>query len=62
MLPSMTETRWLSLITLLLILLLVAPAAFSRTRRRGPWLVHAAVWLVVLAALVYAYETFGPFR
>ena len=56
----MDTINWLGLITLLLVALMVGPAAFRMNR--GPGLLQkVAVWLAVLVGLMFVYETFGPF-
>ncbi len=55
-----TDIKWLGLVSLLLVALLVAPAAI-RMNGGGQWLPKAAVWLAVLVGLVFFYQTFGPF-
>jgi hypothetical protein len=55
----MTETDWLRLVALLMVMVVVVPGALALNRRT--WLRNAAIWLAVLAALVFAYQTFGPF-
>lgn len=54
------DINWLGLVSLLLVALLVAPAAI-RMNRGGQWLPKAAVWLAMLVGLVFVYQTFGPF-
>jgi len=54
------DINWLGLVSLLLVAILVAPAAI-RMNRRGQWLPKAAVWLAVLVGLIFVYQTFGPF-
>lgn len=53
----MNETDWLRLVALLMVAVLVVPAALRHNRTT--WLSYAAVWLAVAAALVFAYQTFG---
>ena len=55
-----TDINWLGLVSLLLVAILVAPAAIRMNRGRR-WLPRAAVWLAVLVGLVFIYQTFGPF-
>jgi hypothetical protein len=55
-----TDINWLGLVSLLLVAILVAPAAI-RMNRGGQWLPKAVVWLAILAGLVFVYQTFGPF-
>jgi hypothetical protein len=55
-----TDINWLGLVSLLLVAILVAPAAILMNRGRQ-WLSKAAVWLAVLVGLVFIYQTFGPF-
>jgi hypothetical protein len=57
---AMESINWLGLISLLLVTILVAPAAI-RMNRGGQWLPRAAVWLAILVGLVFVYQTFGPF-
>jgi heme/copper-type cytochrome/quinol oxidase subunit 3 len=52
--------NWLGLVSLLLVAVLVAPAAIRMNRGRQ-WLPRAAVWLAVLVGLIFVYQTFGPF-
>ncbi|QQP88280.1 hypothetical protein IGS68_19820 [Skermanella sp. TT6] len=56
----METINWLGLISLLLVALLVGPAAF-RMNRGGQWLPKVAVWLAILVGLMFVYQTFGPF-
>ena len=56
-----TDINWLGLVSLLLVAILVAPAAIRMNRGRQ-WLPKAAIWLAVLVGLVFVYQTFGPFR
>ncbi|AWU94569.1 hypothetical protein [Azospirillum ramasamyi] len=55
----MSETNWLSLVALLMVAVLVVPAALRRNR--GVALRNAALWLAVIVALVWIYNSFGPF-
>ncbi|HYG89391.1 MAG TPA: hypothetical protein VD978_24400 [Azospirillum sp.] len=55
----MDDVNWLALVGLLMVAVLVVPAALRHNRTT--WLPYAAAWLAVLAALVFAYQTFGPF-
>lgn len=55
----MESFNWLGLVSLLMVAVLVVPAALGRNRRT--WLPYAAVWIAVIVALVWAYQTFGPF-
>jgi hypothetical protein len=55
----MRDFNWMSLIYLLLVLVLIAPAALRLNR--GRMLPTIAAWLAVLAGLMFVYETFGPF-
>lgn len=55
----MSETNWLSLVALLMVAVLVVPAALRRNR--GVVLRNAAIWLAVIVALVWIYDWFGPF-
>ena len=55
----MESFNWLALVSLLMVAVLVVPAALSHNRRT--WLPYAAVWLAVIVALVWAYQAFGPF-
>lgn len=50
---------WLSLVALAMVAVLVLPAALRMNR--GRVLPHAAAWLAVIVALVWIYQTFGPF-
>ncbi|WP_431862231.1 hypothetical protein [Azospirillum sp.] len=54
----MTENQWIALVGLLMAAVLVVPGALRRTR--GRMLPYAAAWLAIVAALVFAYSTFGP--
>ena len=54
------DINWLGLVSLLLVAVLVAPAAIRMNRGRQ-WLPRAAVWLALLVGLVFVYQTFGPF-
>ncbi|SMF83633.1 hypothetical protein SAMN02982917_5585 [Azospirillum oryzae] len=55
----MNETQWMSLVALLMVAVLVVPAALRRNR--GVVLRNAALWLALIVALVWAYDHFGPF-
>lgn len=55
----MSESQWLALVGLLMVAVLVVPGALRRNR--ATWLPYAAVWLAIVAALVFAYSAFGPF-
>ncbi|ANC90585.1 hypothetical protein A6A40_00905 [Azospirillum humicireducens] len=55
----MSETDWLSLVALLMVAVLVVPAALRRNR--GVVLRNAALWLAAIVALVWIYDRFGPF-
>ena len=55
----MSETQWMSLVALLMVAVLVVPAALRRNR--GVVLRNAALWLALVVALVWAYDRFGPF-
>lgn len=55
----MGESDWLRLVALLMVAVLVVPAALRRNR--GTWLRYAAMWLAIITALVFAWESFGPF-
>ncbi|WP_169055129.1 hypothetical protein [Azospirillum sp. TSH100] len=55
----MRETDWMSLAALLMIAVLVVPAALRRNR--GVVLRNAALWLALIVALVWVYDRFGPF-
>ncbi|MFS2011175.1 hypothetical protein ACCD06_15040 [Azospirillum sp. CT11-132] len=55
----MSETQWMSLVTLLMVAVLVVPAALRRNR--GVVLRNAALWLALIVALVWVYNRFGPF-
>ena len=55
----MSETDWLSLVALLMVSVLVVPAALRRNR--GVALRNAALWLALIVALVWIYDRFGPF-
>lgn len=54
----MSEAQWLTLIGLLMVAVLVVPAALRRNR--ATWLPYAAAWLAIVAVLVFAYTAFGP--
>jgi hypothetical protein len=56
----MDTVNWLGVVTLLLVALMVGPAALRMNR--GPGLLQkVAVWLAALVGLMVIYETFGPF-
>lgn len=55
----MDETQWMQLVALLMVAVLVVPAALRATR--GRWLPYAAAWLSVIVALVALYQVAGPF-
>ncbi|WP_199237670.1 hypothetical protein [Azospirillum sp. TSH64] len=55
----MSETQWMSLVALLMVAVLVVPAALRRNR--GAVLRNAALWLALIVALVWVYDRFGPF-
>ncbi len=55
----MESINWLGVASLLMIALLIVPGALRRNR--GTWLPYAAVWIAAILALVWAYDTFGPF-
>ncbi|WP_199235251.1 hypothetical protein [Azospirillum sp. TSA6c] len=55
----MSETQWMSLVALLMVAVLVVPAALRRNR--GAVLRNAALWLALIVALVWIYDRFGPF-
>lgn len=55
----MGETEWMSLVALLMVAVLVVPAALRRNR--GVVLRNAALWLALIVALVWIYDRFGPF-
>ncbi len=55
----MSETQWMSLVALLMVAVLVVPAALRRNH--GVVLRNAALWLALIVALVWAYDRFGPF-
>lgn len=55
----MSETQWMSLVALLMVAVLVVPAALRRNR--GVVLRSAALWLALIVALVWIYDRFGPF-
>lgn len=55
----MSEANWMSLVALLMVAVLVVPAALRRNR--GVVLRNAALWLALIVALVWAYDRFGPF-
>lgn len=56
---GMDEANWLQLVALLMVAILVVPAALRRNR--GTWLPYAAVWLAVIVALVFVWDSVGPF-
>lgn len=56
---SVSETQWMSLVALLMVAVLVVPAALRRNR--GVVLRNAALWLALIVALVWVYNRFGPF-
>ncbi|CAO3351934.1 hypothetical protein [Azospirillum melinis] len=55
----MSETQWMSLVALLMVAVLVVPAALRRNR--GVVLRNTALWLALIVALVWIYDRFGPF-
>lgn len=55
----MSETQWMSLVALLMVAVLVVPAALRRNR--GVVVRNAALWLALIVALVWIYDRFGPF-
>lgn len=55
----MSEHQWIALIGLLMVAVLVVPAALRANR--GKLLRNAALWLAAVVALAYLYQTFGPF-
>ncbi|MBP2292450.1 hypothetical protein [Azospirillum rugosum] len=55
----MESFNWLGLVSLLMVAVLVVPAALSRNRRT--WMPYAAAWTAAIVILVWAYQTFGPF-
>lgn len=56
---GVSETQWMSLVALLMVAVLVVPAALRRNR--GVVLRNAALWLALIVALVWIYDRFGPF-
>lgn len=56
---ALESINWLGVASLLMIALLIVPGALRRNR--GTWLPYAAVWIAAILALVWAYDTFGPF-
>lgn len=56
---GVSETQWMSLVALLMVAVLVVPAALRRNR--GVVLRNAALWLALIVALVWVYNRFGPF-
>lgn len=53
----MSENQWLQLAAIIMAAILVFPAAL-RSAKNGGALMHAAVWLTLLVALVWGYEMF----
>ncbi|HEY0835029.1 MAG TPA: hypothetical protein VGE72_14080 [Azospirillum sp.] len=53
------NTDWLRLVALLMVMIIVVPGAMALNRHS--WVRNTAVWLAVLVALVFLYQTFGPF-
>lgn len=51
--------NWLGLVALVMVAILVFPAA--RRVGRGRWLPYTAAWLAIIVALVFVHQTFGPF-
>ena len=51
--------NWLGIVSVLMVAALVVPAALRHNRRT--WLPYAAIWIAAIAALVWAYDSFGPF-
>jgi hypothetical protein len=56
---SLESINWLGVVSVLMIAVLVVPAALRRNR--NTWLPYAAVWVAAIVALVWAYDSFGPF-
>lgn len=56
--PSQTP-QWLQVITLLALLLLVAPGMLRMNR--GKILPRIAMWCGLFLLLIWVYQTFGPF-
>ncbi|HYH21545.1 MAG TPA: hypothetical protein VD995_23295 [Azospirillum sp.] len=54
----MAENDWLRLVGLLMVMIIVVPGVLALNRHT--WLRNTAIWLAVLAALVFLYQTFGP--
>ncbi len=52
----MENINWLGLVALLMVAVLVFPAALRANRRT--WLAYAAIWLAVLVGLVFLYDQF----
>ncbi|WP_168220370.1 hypothetical protein [Azospirillum thermophilum] len=55
----METVDWVAVVAILMVAVLVIPGALRSNRRT--WLPYAAVWLAVIAGLVWLYQTFGPF-
>lgn len=55
----MDSINWLSLTALLMVAVLVVPAALRMNR--GVMLRNAVLWLAAIVALVWVYDRFGPF-
>lgn len=56
---SLESINWLGVVSVLMVAVLVVPAALRRNR--NTWLPYAAVWVAAIVALVWAYDSFGPF-
>ncbi|WP_188260916.1 hypothetical protein [Azospirillum tabaci] len=55
----MESINWLGVVSVLMVAVLVVPATLRRNR--NTWLPYAAVWVAAIVALVWAYDSFGPF-
>lgn len=55
----MSEHQWMALTGLLMVAVLVVPAALRRNR--GRVLINAALWLAAVVGLVWLYQSVGPF-
>ncbi|PWC39262.1 hypothetical protein [Azospirillum sp. TSO35-2] len=55
----MNSVDWLGVVALLMVAVMVVPAALRRNR--GVALRNAVLWLALVVALVWIYDSFGPF-
>ena len=59
-LAQVSPSLWAGLVSALLVLFLVLPGAWRASR--GKRLRNFTLWLALLVALVFIYQSFGPFR